>query len=128
MTDFGSETWYGKTPESVPLLGLDQFSDEVFASYTGPEDGLGFVFRDSSKSHLVLSSILVLQVFMATILCCLTLAHMQKAGMNILYFIICISCFVHISVQNMGVRLGFPQRKLRMLHNSESGHSTQGPG
>ncbi|XP_061179503.1 uncharacterized protein LOC133188134 [Saccostrea echinata] len=50
MTDFGSETWFGKTPEDVPLLGLDQFSDEVFASYTGPEDGLGFVFRDSSSS------------------------------------------------------------------------------
>lgn len=49
MTNFGNETWFGKSPEDVPLLSLDDFSDEVFASYTGPEDGLGFVFRDSSK-------------------------------------------------------------------------------
>lgn len=52
MTNFGSETWFGKSSEDVPLLSLDEFSDEVFASYTGPEDGLGFVFRDTSKKNM----------------------------------------------------------------------------
>lgn len=52
MTNFGSETWFGKSSQDVPLLGLDEFSDEVFASYTGPEDGLGFVFRDTSKKNM----------------------------------------------------------------------------
>lgn len=52
MTNFGSETWFGKSSEDVPLLSLDEFSDEVFASYTGPEDGLGFVFRDTSSNRI----------------------------------------------------------------------------
>lgn len=57
MTNFGSETWFGKSSEDVPLLSLDEFSDEVFASYTGPEDGLGFVFRDTSKKNVYMFNV-----------------------------------------------------------------------
>lgn len=52
MINFGSEIWFGKLLEDVLLLSLDEFSDEVFVSYIGFEDGFGFVFRDISKKNM----------------------------------------------------------------------------
>ncbi|KAK3105804.1 hypothetical protein FSP39_006089 [Pinctada imbricata] len=48
--DFGCETWSGKSADDLPLVGLDPFSDEVFASYTGPEDGLAYTLRSGEKN------------------------------------------------------------------------------
>lgn len=39
-TKFDTEIWHGRTPGEVPLVRLDEFSEELFASYSGPDLGL----------------------------------------------------------------------------------------
>ncbi|KAL5009870.1 hypothetical protein ScPMuIL_012175 [Solemya velum] len=51
MEQYGMEIWSGDTPEDLPKLELGSASDEVFASYTGPDNGLAFACDDSNGNE-----------------------------------------------------------------------------
>lgn len=56
MARFGNETFSGKCSDDLPLLDIGHLSDEVFASYTGPDSGLTFAITNEENGNSSLST------------------------------------------------------------------------
>ena len=49
---FGPEIFSSQSLDDLPFVELGNLSDEVFASYSGPEDGLAYAVGSSENGKL----------------------------------------------------------------------------
>ena len=55
---FGPEVYSSQTLDDLPFVEIGSLSDEVFASYSGPDDGLAYALDNKENGKLLILNLL----------------------------------------------------------------------